>query len=154
MKKQIEKLQIAGKVYLWKYTEKTTKYPDWHFTVNKIASESLQELLDMMEDCEWSSKKEIRLTNPTESQINVPNYEKGNAKAKGMKMLVLNFKKDVEKEYWKIVQKDNEVEIQFGANKAKELKKAIIGIPKGQGDFGIYNTSEEDILYIWWNLDS
>lgn len=154
MKKQIEKLHIAGNVYLWKYTEKTTKYPDWHFTVNRIGSKSLVELLNMMEECEWSCKKEIILTNPTEKQTNVPNYEKGYAKWKGIERMILNLKKDVEKEYWKIIQKDNEVEIQFGGNKLEELREAIKEIPKGGGDYGISNKSEEYILSVWWNLDS
>jgi hypothetical protein len=154
MKKQIEKMNIVGRVYLWKYTEKTTKFPDWHFTVDKVASASLLELLKMMEECEWSSKKEIILFQPTENQIGVPNYENGYAKWKGMDTMILNFKKDVEKDYLKIIQRDNEVEIQFGENKFEELKKAIDGIPKGRGDFGIYNPLDEDILSIWWNLDS
>ena len=154
MKEQIKNLNIAGRVYLWKYKEKTTKFPDWHFTVDRVASASLLELLKMMYECEWSSKKEIHLTQPTENQTRVPNFDKGYAKWKGMETLILNFKKNVEKEYWEIRQKDNEVEIVFGEDKFEKLKTAIEGIPKGLGDFGIYNKSEEDILYIWWNLDS
>lgn len=154
MKKQIEKLNIVGKVYLWKYTEKTEKYADWHFTVDKVASKSLEELLNMMLECEWSCKKEIRLSRPTENQLGVPNFEKGYAKWKGMEMMVLNFKRDVEKEYWKIIGKLDEVEIQFGEEKLEALRKAIAGIPNGYGDFGISNEQEEDILCVWWNLDS
>ena len=56
---------------------------------------------------------------------------------------------------FKIIEDENEIEIQFGEDKLVELEKAIIGIPNGEGDFAISNSPYDDdnIFYIWWNLE-
>jgi hypothetical protein len=153
MKEKIEKKNILGKVYVWKYLENSRNYPGWNFTVDKIASASLLELLDLMKNCEWSSSKEIEISNPTENQIKVPNNQKGSAKWKTVSKLILSSKKNTDKELWKVIEKETAIEIQFGENKLIELEKAINGIPKGIGDFAITSDSEENILYLWWNAE-
>jgi hypothetical protein len=82
MKEKIEKQKFDGNVYAWKYLENSRNYPGWNFTVDKTGSGSLLELLDLMKRCEWSSKKEIQTSTPTERQISVPNNQNGNAKWK------------------------------------------------------------------------
>lgn len=154
MKEKIEKQNIAGKVYAWKYLQNSRNYPGWNFTVDKIASGSLLELLDLMKHCEWSSRKEIVISNPTENQIKVANNQNGSAKWKTVSRLILSSKKNIEKELWKVIEKETEIEIQFGENKLIEFEKAISGIPKGIGDFAITSDSEENILYLWWNIES
>ena len=154
MKEKIEKQNIDGKVYVWKYLENSRNYPGWNFTVDKTGSRSLLELLDLMKRCEWSSRKEIQISNPTENQIKVPNNQKGNAKWKTVSKLILSSKKVAEKELWKVIENETEIEIQFGENKLIEFEKAISGIPKGIGDFAISSDSEEDIVYLWWNFES
>ena len=151
MKEKIEKHNINGKVYAWKYLENSRNYPGWNFTVDRKASENLSELLKLMQQCDWSSKKEIQTSMPTEYQIKVPNNQNGIAKWKATSKLIFNSKKVEDKNYWKVIEKENEIEIQFGENKLAEFEKAINGIPKGEGDFAISSNSEEDILYLWWN---
>lgn len=151
MKDRIEKLNITGKVYAWKYLENSRNYPGWNFTVDKRASESLFELLNLMEQCEFSSKKEIQITIPTENQIKVPNNQNGSAKWITASKLILKLIKKTEKGHWEIIEKETEIEIQFGENKLVEFGKAITGIPKGNGDFAISSDSGESILCFWWN---
>jgi hypothetical protein len=67
--------------------------------------------------------------------------------------LILSSKKVAEKELWKVIENETEIEIQFGENKLIEFEKAISGIPKGIGDFAISSNSEEDIVYLWWNVE-
>ncbi len=55
--------------------------------------------------------------------------------------------------YEMISKNDNGIEIQFGKAKLTELQNAIKGIPKGNGDFAIFDHNDENILYIWWNLE-
>ena len=154
MKEKIEKQKINGKVYVWKYLENSRNYPGWNFTVDKIGSGSLLELLDLMKRCEWSSRKEIQISNPKENQLKVPNNQNGSAKWKTVSKLILSSKRNAEKELWKVIVKETEIEIEFGENKLIEFEKAISGIPKGIGDFAISSDSEEDILYLWWNVES
>jgi hypothetical protein len=154
MKDKIEKHKIDGKVYTWKYLENSKNYPGWNFTVDKTASGSLVELLNLMKQCEWSSRKEIQISKPTENQIKVPNNQNGSAKWKTVSKLILTSKKTAEKEFWKVMEKENEIEIQFGENKLVDFEKAISEIPKGIGDFAITSDSEDNILYLWWNSES
>ena len=155
MKDRIAKQNIKGKIYAWKYLENSRNYPGWNFTVDKNGCESLLELLDLMKLCEWSSKKEIYTSIPTEKQIKVPNNQRGLAKWKSVSKLILSSKKGDEKNHWKVIENGNEIEIQFGEDKLIEFEKAIIGIPKGEGDFAISNNAydDENIFYIWWNLE-
>ncbi len=153
MKAQIEKYKITGKVYTWTYKDNLRNYPGWNFTVDLKASESLSTLLNLMNDCEWSSKKTISTELPTESQLKVPNNQNGAASCKSKPNLTLNCKTSESENYWKVIELDNGIEIQFGKAKLTELISAIIEIPKGKGDFTITDQNDMNVIYFWWNLD-
>jgi hypothetical protein len=154
MKDEIDKHKIDGKVYTWKYLENSRNYPGWNFTVDKTASRSLVELLNLMKQCAWSSRKEIQISKPTKNQIKVPNNQNGIAKWKTVTKLILTSKKTAEKEFWQVMENENEIEIQFGESKLVDFEKAIRGIAKGIGDFAITSESEDNILYLWWYCES
>ncbi len=153
MDKEIDKLKATGKVYLWEYSENDRNYPGWNMTVNNEAAQSLDKLLDLMDSSEFPSSKSIELTIPTQAQLNVPNNRKGEANFKTIKTLKLCFKKFDDQELWETKRNRNELEIRFGAKKLKEFRNAIMGIPKGEGDFAIADGQDESIVYFWWNLD-
>ncbi len=153
MKAQIEKYKITGKVYAWTYKDNLRNYPGWNFTVDLKASESLSTLLNLMNDCEWSSKKTISTELPTESQLKVPNNQNGDASWKSKPNLTFNCKTSESGNYWKVIELDNGIEIQFGKAKLTELISAIIEIPKGKGDFTITDQNDMNVIYFWWNLD-
>ena len=92
MKAQIEKHKVNGKVYTWSYKDNNRNYPGWNFTVDLNASKSLSDLLNLMNDCEWSTKKTISTELPTELQLSVPNNQNGVAKCKSKSNLTLNCK--------------------------------------------------------------
>jgi hypothetical protein len=152
MKKLIEKFHVKGNVYLWKYKENQRNYPGWNLTVDNIASESITQLLDLMQRCEWSSSKLIILSRPTNDQIRVPNNWNGTASWKWAENLVLSSIKTDGFNHWKIYEKYPKLEIAFGSSKLEELKSAVTGIPHGKGDFSIETENDDDILNFWWNL--
>ncbi|SDH08093.1 hypothetical protein [Psychroflexus sediminis] len=153
MKAEIEKYKVKGKVYTWTYKDNQRNYPGWNFTVDSNASESLFELLNLMDACEWSTKKTLPTTSPTQNQLNVPNNQNGTAQWKSKPNLTLNYKTNESENHWRINELNNGIEIQFGKTKLTELQNAINGIPKGNGDFAICDQNEENILYFWWSLD-
>ena len=154
MNERIEKYQVSGNVYAWACKDNNRNYPGWNFTVDIRASESLFELLNLMNACEWSTKKKFMTELPTQAQLNVPNNLNGKAKWKYKPNLTLNCKITESGNHWLIKELDNEIEIQFGKEKLSELQKAIKGIPKGNGDFAISDQNGENILYFWWNLEN
>ncbi len=153
MKAKIEKFKVNGKVYAWTYKDNQRNYPGWNFTLDKNACKSLTELLDLMNTCEWSSKKSFGLEIPNELQISLPNNQNGNAAWKTVSKLTFNHRKNESENHWLIKKSENGIEIQFGINKLTELQNAIKGIPKGEGDFAISSENDENILYFWWNLE-
>ncbi len=153
MKSLIEKYKVKGKVYAWTYKNNPNNYPGWNFTVNKTASKSLIELLDLMNKCEWSTKKTIKLEVPTDLQIRVPNNQNGIARWETIPKLTLKHIKKEPENHWLIKNSIDCIEVQFGTNKLIELQNTIKIIPEGKGDFCISNKNCEDILYFWWNLE-
>ena len=99
MKAQIEKFKLDGKVYAWTYKDNQNNYPGWNFTVDKTASESLTELIDLMDKCEWSSKKTFGLEMPSDKQISVPNNQNGQARWKTTSKMTLSHRKAETEDY-------------------------------------------------------
>lgn len=153
MKEQINKLKVKGKIYIWKYLENSRNYPGWNITTDKIGGESLLELIDLMITCKWSSKKTFQTMEPNKNQLNVPNNKNGKAEWKSVQNLTLNLKKEIEPDFWEIIDKGNEIEISLGNNSLLKLEKAIKRILNNDGDFAIYSSNDdENVLYFWWNL--
>lgn len=153
MKEQINKLKVKGKIYIWKYLENSRNYPGWNITTDKIGGESLLELIDLMITCKWSSKKTFQTIEPNKNQLNVPNNKNGKAEWKSVQNLTLNLKKEIEPDFWEIIDKGNEIEISLGNNSLLKLEKAIKRILNNDGDFAIYSSNDdENVLYFWWNL--
>jgi hypothetical protein len=149
MKEQIQKYKVKGKIYSWKYKDKYNNYPGWNFMIDKVGVKNFIELLELMKKCEWSCKKAIRIENPTESQLRIPNNQSGKAKWKSKDKLILNCRKNETDNHWLINESDKEIEFQFGKQKLIELQDAIMRIEKGNNDFAISDNNEENILYFW-----
>ncbi len=144
---------MRGKVYIWTYLENRSNYPGFNFTANNQACDDLIRVLDMMSEYDFLDRKSILLEEPTNLQLDVPNNKNGKAKWKSKNKLVLNYKRFEDDNYWEITENDKEFQIDFGKSKLEELRNAIIGIPKGFGDFPIRDIQHNNILYIWWNLE-
>ncbi|WP_321309046.1 hypothetical protein [Marinifilum fragile] len=153
MDSQIEKYIPKGKIYTWKYTERYGKFEAWNFTLDQDGANSLSDLLDLMKESQYPSKKKIATTYPNRNQLDVPNYLNGKAKWESKPNIVFSFKKYEDENYWEIKENTSSIELRFGFAKLRELKKAIQDIPKGKGDYGIYDASENNLLMIWWNLE-
>ena len=151
MKDKILKQNINGNIYIWKYLDNSRNYPGWNFTADKKACNSLLELLKLMQLCEWSSKKEIKTSEPKISQFKIPNNQNGEAKWQTSMKLILSFKKNEDENFWELIENLNEIEIQFGEKKITDFENALNKILDGNGDFAIVNETEDSILYFWWN---
>jgi hypothetical protein len=152
MKEQIEKLEISGGVYIWKYTDNDWNYPGWNMTVDDLASQELSQLLDMMEKCEWSTSKKILTTIPTVKEISAPNNRNGMAKWITESKIILSFKTNKTLDYWATIETVDELEIGFGFEKLQRFKNSIINIPRGKGDYSIADKDNNSSLTFWWRV--
>ncbi len=64
MDPSIKKYKTKGKVALWKINGDAKNYPGWHISFDEEARQSIFDLLQIMNNSEWSSKKEIDLVEP------------------------------------------------------------------------------------------
>ena len=147
MKHEIEKFTIKGEIYIWKYLENENNYPGWNISFDRNVSEKLLELLNLMDNCEWSSKKTLQTNFPSQTQLGIANNRSGNAKWKSKSSLVLNLKKD-EPTLWKIIEDEKQIEIRFGQKKLIEFRKAVVRKTNNLNDFAIY-LDDENCLYFW-----
>ena len=154
MKEIINKLKVKGKIYIWKYLENSRNYPGWNITTDKIGGESLLELIDLMKTCKWSSKKTFQTIEPNKNQLNVSNNRNGKAEWKSAQNLTLNLKKEIEPDFWEVIDKGNDIEILLGNNSLLKLENSIKRILNNEGDFAISSNDDENILYFWWNLEN
>jgi hypothetical protein len=153
MKTQIEKHKIGGKVHIWTYKDNQRNYPGWNITTDLKASEQLTQLLNLMNLCDWSSKKTFRTESPTNNQLSTLNNQRGFTTWKSKPNLTLNCKTTEPEDHWLIRETDFGIEIQFGKTKLTELKNSINRIREGEGDFAISDQNDENILYFWHNIE-
>jgi hypothetical protein len=73
MDQSIEKYDLKGNFYIWQYKERNLQRKCWNFTADNEACDSLLRLIGLMEQSEFSSKKSIKISIPTNRQIDVPN---------------------------------------------------------------------------------
>ncbi|GGK89638.1 hypothetical protein ACD591_21165 [Rufibacter glacialis] len=149
MKEEIQKFKVSGKVFIWKNKDNQRNYPGWNLTADKAACQTLISLLDLMDRCEWSTKKILTTEEPTQAQLKVPNNQNGQAGWKTTHQLTLNSRKNVSDDFWAVIENSGELEIQFGKDKLKQLTTAMTEFLIGKGDFAITDSKEENILYIW-----
>jgi hypothetical protein len=102
-----------------------------------------------MEQSEFSSKKSMKTSIPTNRQIDVPNDR--NTEWITKSFIDLKYLK-LETDQWSVNPKEDSLEIVIGKHKIHELKKAIVKVKAGEGDFAISDNEENHVLYFWWSL--
>lgn len=58
-REKTERLPVSGHIYIWKYIDNERNYPGWNITMDNLASQGVINLLDLMDQCEWSTNKTI-----------------------------------------------------------------------------------------------
>lgn len=153
IKHEIENLKLAGQISIWRYTENDRNYPGWHLTVDRQASQTLLHLFDLMDQCDWSTKKSFGTNAPTDNQLSVPNNRQGTARWSTKPTITFTSNTSVTPDYWTTKEKKEELEITFSKDKLEQLRQAIADISNGKGDISIGNCRDENILTFWWRLE-
>ena len=149
LKSQIAKFKATGNLYLWTYTENDRNYLGWNISATRESVKSLYELLNMMERCEWSTTKEVKVQPPTPNLLNTVNNRNGQANWKSTLELILKSKKNIDDNSWNYRIGTNNLELTLGVKKLIELRNSLNEIQKGNGDFAISDELGDNILYFW-----
>lgn len=140
MEECIRKWKQSGHILCWTAKEKGEL--TWNFTANEDGCNSLLNLLCMMKDSPWPSKRIISLSTP---------HFKLRTPIKPINSLIFNYMKDKAADnYWSLTGDTDQMVIEFGAQKLDELYNAIDDVKSGKGDYSVCGDSS---FWIWWYVD-
>ena len=148
MKQKIDRLAIAGNLYVWKYSENSRNYPGLNISADFSAISNLIDLLELMINCEWSTKKVLECKIPTNVILSKPNNRKGTADFKSADHLILTLVKN-KKSLWKTTFNDQKAELQFNEAKAIELRQSFLKLLERRNDFSICDEDDDHCLTFW-----
>lgn len=140
--------QQSGRISLWRYTGNNKNYPGWHLNADAAGCQSMLDLLDA-----FASKGEISrviaITAPTPGELQVPNNRGGQAGWLAPTKLRLTFSPSPTD--WIFPPDLEPASLVMGAEWLGQLRQGLVGIPHGQGDFSIGETSNGSLkLWFWW----
>jgi hypothetical protein len=139
----------TGSVALWRYTENQRNYPGWHLSADDAGCASLIALLDAFAADGNAGTRTLSVTRPTSEILAVPNNRSASCVAPDK--LLLSFS-DVASQ-WSFPDSLDPAELTIGADWLPKLRKAIAGIPHGEGDFSIGLSKGDSLaLTFWWQV--
>jgi hypothetical protein len=137
----------SGSVSLWRYTENLRNYPGWHLTADAVGCASVVTLLDALESDNSAVSRTIALVPPTPAVLAVPNNRSSAVIAP--EKLRMSF--SLAPSQWSFTESAAPAELTFGSNWLPQLRRAIAGISRGEGDYSIGESGGGNLpLWFWW----
>jgi len=147
MDKVIERLNQKGSVYLWIYTENERNYAGWNISFDAEGLSFMEELLILMKNSEWPSRKLIVATTPTHKILKMVNNRQGDAKYKVATSLLLKYNNhDKYKDVWTIEHNESTLVLTMGEMKLNELLQEL---KMRHLEYSIADSKSGNILNIW-----
>lgn len=138
----------SGTVSLWRYTVNTRNYPGWHLNADATGCRSLLDLLDALAT-EPGSYRTIPLRPPSETQLEVPNNRRAPLVTATKLQLALS---DMPTQ-WRFPPDHDPASLTIGSDWLAPLRKGLLDITQGRGDYSIGNEgNESQRLWFWWGL--
>ena len=141
---EVQRFKILGDFYLWSYLPEKKSNSGVHFTCSNDAINSFNELVKMMIESDWSSKKDIKLSETSDRQISICG-EKG----KSYKSLIIKHDKKQPDEIFEILKEDDKVYLNLSTDSLLRLNESLAKIKSNEGDYSIGNHTP---FWLWWNL--
>ena len=137
----------SGRISLWRYIENERNYPGWHFNADIAGCQSFEELLNALAT-DGSGSRTISLTSPTVRELQVPNNRGGRAKWMApAKFRVILSQSSSE---WYFPSALDTATLSVGTDWLGPLREGLSGIPKGQGDYSIGGSEDENLQLWFW----
>ena len=117
LKSQIERFQLSQAFSLWKFVENERNYPGWNCHAPRTIILEMRDLLSLMEKCQYSSRKKLGVTWPSQDVLTIPNNRGGRARWKTVRYWILASDKTAGANSWRINETQVEIEIVMGNGK-------------------------------------
>ena len=137
----------AGSIALWRYKENQRNFPGWHLTADAAGCASLIALLDAFASDGGSSSRTLTVQAPTLAILSVPNNRSSAWRSPSKLRLSLS----ASPSEWSFPESLEPAALTFGSEWLPDLRQAIAGIPRGQGDYSIGRPGNGNLqLWFWW----
>ena len=144
---QASRWRQAGRIPLWRYTEHERNFWGWHLNADRDGCDSLLKLVDML-SLDGTGHRTVEITAPTEAQLSVPNNWRGQAPWVAPDKLRIAIVDDAE--CWEFSPGLTPASLTLGSRWLPDLRKGIVGIPLGRGDYSIGGHKSGLPLWFWW----
>jgi hypothetical protein len=145
MNLQSHSWQQSGSIMLWRYTENQRNFPGWHLTANAEGCASLIALLDFFAASGAPGFRTLTITAPTQAALAVANNRSAASVAPDKLRLTFSGMSS----QWLFPESTDPAELSIGTEWLPVLRRAIAGIPVGNGDYSI-GPSGSGGLWLWW----
>ena len=140
----VERWRQRGTIAMW-MNRRDPRRSEWNIAADDAACDGLLQLFDLMENGEWSSKKELRLTKP----VKTPDHG-GDFPFRSAKQLTIKYPKDrVSNNHWQFTENGRKLLLEIGLTRLQELREAITDMKTGGGDY-LIGDRDNNPLWIWW----
>ena len=143
---KVEHWRQRGTICMWQSRRPAGA---WNLTASDAACDALCELLDLMRDAQWSSKKELEL-----KKAKVTAGHEGEPHRSATQLTIKYPKDRVPDDHWALQEQETtrKLLLEVGAARLQELRDAVTDLKTGGGDYSI--GGDQARLWIWWFLDS
>lgn len=135
----------TGTVSLWRYQGNQRNYPGWHLSADMAGCASLLVLLDALEEAGAGATRTVQLLAPMANVLRVPNNRGAELDAPSAVSLAMAEAPDT----WQWDLDGGRMRVQLGAACLQKLRKGIMDIAAGEGDYSI-GGADMDRLWFWW----
>jgi hypothetical protein len=143
---QIYRWQQEGTISLWHYRVNTRSFRGWHLSADDAGCRSLLSLVDALVAAPPGTMRTVRLTAPSTQLLSVPNNRGSSVDAPTRLRLLSAGANDA----WRWDLEDARLTLELGANHAFALKRGLLDIAAGNGDYNMAPNNNADPLWFWW----
>jgi hypothetical protein len=140
----------AGKLYIWTYQDSTRSYAGWHLNADHVACSRISEVIAGVAAGSLRVPQVFAVSPATTEVLAVPN----NRRAKARSARELHLLTDPDPRRFSLEERDGVLALTAGSERLEELRKSIIGITRGEGDFAMKPDGKrpprDERLWFWW----
>ena len=146
----VSKWLQRGNLAMWicgsNYSDMPEKH-EWNIAADEEACDAMFELLDLMENGLYSSKKELLLSQPEITATSYPG-----SKHKAAASLTIKYPKGrIDDDHWELCKNGRDLILTIGLSKFEVLRKILFDMKNYNGDYCIKENGKP--LWVWWWVD-
>jgi hypothetical protein len=150
MKDAIAAWKQSGRVYFWTYRPQKRNFIGWHFAADAAGKDSIIDLLEVLPNADYPTKRTVKLTSPPDRVLDVPFAPRHCHKVVSPAALRFVFEPEWQEDAWQVLMDGDHAQISLGHGSMRELADAVRSARNGDFDFAIGPRREDAPQAIWF----